>query len=185
MQNLDKLELNDSDIDLVPEPDNQSDPNAIALYKGEYRLGYFYKGQTQEMVLSYLNHENWEIATAVCLLDLDNNKLAVKIGFYRKLDSMKLETLTTSLTKITKKVDILGSSRYENVSWCNVDDLVELSENDDGGYTVLDEIGNELGELGVNISEKLEDFKIMYAKIANIEETENGSYKVKICIFYR
>lgn len=184
-QNLDKLELNDSDLDLVPEPDNQYDENAVALYKGEYKLGYFYKGQTQEMILSYLGHKDFEITTAVCLLDPENNRLAVKIAFYRKLDSLRLDTLTTSLTKITKKTDVLGSSRHENVSWRSVGDLVELTKNDDDGYTVCDELGNELGELPVSIIEKLEDFKIMYAKIANIEETESGNYKVKISIFYR
>lgn len=183
-QNLDKVQLNDYDIELVPEPDNQYDANAVALYKGNYKLGYFYKGQTQEMILSYLDNKNYQIKTVVCLLDPENNKLAVKIAFYHKLDACQLDTLTVSLTKITKKVGDLGSSRYENFAFKAVGDIVEIFNNHDGSYTVCDECGNELGELN---SKKLEDIfdNIIYARIADIELTENDTYKVKISIFYR
>lgn len=182
-QNLDKVQLKDCDIDLVPEPDNQYDSNAVALYKGEHKLGYLYKGQTQEMVLSYLDHKNYRIKTVVCLLDQENNKLAVRIAFYRDIDSVQLDTLTFSLTKISKKADFV-SSRYENVSTMNVGDYVEIFDNYNGSYTVCDECGNELGELN---AKKIEDIfdDIIYAKIADIELTENDAYKVKISIFYR
>lgn len=184
-QNLDKLQLNDCDITLVPEPDNQYDANAVALYKGGYKLGYLYKGKTQEMVLSYLNHKNYRIKTVVYLLDNDNNKLAVKIGFYRSLDSLRLDELTVPLTKITKKAEDCGNSRYENVSMAYIGDYVEITENDDGGYTVCDEYGNELGELSASATNKIESLDIIYAKIASIEETDNDSFRVKISIFYR
>lgn len=183
-QNLDKVQLNDCDIELVPEPDNQYDANAVALYKGNHKLGYFYKGQTQEMILSYLDNKNYQIKTVVCLLDPENNKLAVKIAFYHKLDAIQLDTLTVSLIKIHKKAEEFGSSRYENVSLMNVGEYVEIFDNYDGGYTVCDECGNELGELN---AKKIEDIfdDIIYAKIADIELTENDAYKVKISIFYR
>ena len=182
-QNLDKVRLNDCDIDLVPEPDNQYDANAVALYKGEHKLGYLYKGKTQEMVLYYLDDINYRIKTAVCLLDTENNKLAVKVAFYHKLDAIQLDTLTFSLTKISKKAEF-GSSRYENVSIMNVGDYVEIFDNYNGSYTVCDECGNELGELN---AKKIEDIfgDIIYAKIADIDLTENDTYKVKISIFYR
>lgn len=188
-ENLDKLKLGDSDIDLVPEPDNQYDPNAVALYKGEYKLGYLYKGRIQEMVLSYLNKKDYEITVAVCMLDPENDKhkLAVKIGFYRNLETWKLESFTVPLVKITKKKDVLGSSRYENLSFCNVDDLCEVSGNDDGGYTVTNKYGEEIGDLPATTAKKIDDncYEIMYAKIADIEESENNSYKVMISIFYQ
>lgn len=186
-QNLDKIKLGDSDMELVPEPDNQYDKNAVALYKGEYKLGYFYKGQTQEMILSYIDRNDYRIETVVCLLDDENNKLAVQIAFYRNLDAVQLETLTVPLVKITKKSEDWGSSRYDNVSMVYVDDYVEITENDDGGYTVCDEYGNELGELNANTAEKVEEFfdDIIYAKIADIKETENDTFKVSISIFYR
>lgn len=184
-QNLDKVELNDSDIDLVPEPDNQYDPNAVALYKGEFKLGYLYKGQTQEMVLSYFNRDDYLIKTVISLLDRENNKLAVRIAFYRKLDAFQLDTLTVPLTRITKRAEDWGTSRYDNVALAYVDDCVEITENDDGRYTVCDEYGNELGEL--SSSEKMEEVfgGIIYAKIADIQLTDNDAYKVKISIFYR
>ena len=184
-QNLDKIRLNDCDIKLVPEPDNQYDQNAVALYKGEYKLGYLYKGRTQEMVGSYIDRKDYQIKTVVCLLDPENSKLAVRIAFYRDLDAVQLETLTAPLTRITKKSEDWGSSRYENVSMLYVGDCVDIVENDDGGYTVYDEYGNELGELSASTSEKIEAFDIIYAKIANIELTESDTYKVKVSIFYR
>lgn len=182
-QNLDKVQLNDCDIELVPEPDNQYDANAVALYKGEHKLGYLYKGKTQEMVLYYLDDINYRIKTAVCLLDTENNKLAIKVAFYHKLDAIQLDTLTFSLTKISKKAEF-GSSRYENLSFMNVGDYVEIFDNYDGGYTVCDECGNELGELNAKKIEDIFDY-IIYARIADIELTENDAYKVKISIFYR
>lgn len=186
-QNIDKVALNDSDIELVPEPDNQYDTNAVALYKGGYKLGYFFKGQTREMILSYLDHKNYLIKTVVCLLDQESNKLAVRIAFYRDLESVQLDALTVPLVKITKRVGDLGRSRYENFDFKEVGDIVEISDNYDGTYTVCDEYGYELGELHANISEKMEEIfdSIIYAKIASIELTENDAYKVKISIFHR
>ena len=187
VQNLDKIKLGDSDMELVPEPDNQYDKNAVALYKGEYKLGYFYKGQTQEMILSYIDRNDYRIETVVCLLDDENNKLAVQIAFYRNLDAVQLEILTVPLVKITKKKDVLGSSRYENLSFCNVDDLCEVSENDDGGYTVTNKYGEEIGDLPATTAKKIDNncCEIMYAKIVDIEESENNTYKVMISIFYQ
>lgn len=182
-QNLDKVQLNDCDIEFIPEPDNQYDANAVALYKGEHKLGYLYKGKTQEMVLYYLDDINYRIKTAVCLLDQENNKLAVKVAFYHNLDAIQLDSLTFSLTKISKKAEFV-SSRYENVSIMNVGDYVEIFDNYNGSYTVCDECGNELGELNAKRIEDIFD-DIIYAKIADIELTENDTYKVKISIFYR
>lgn len=90
-KNLDKIKWNDTDIQLVPEPDNQYDPNAVALYKGEYKLGYLHKGDTQEMVLKYLKRKDYLIKTSVSWLNHKNStyKLAVKIAFYHKSDSIK------------------------------------------------------------------------------------------------
>lgn len=189
VQNLDKIEIDDrhfeycGNIKLVPEPNNEYDNNAVALYKGEHKLGYFYKGQTQKMILDYLDRKNYLIKTFVCFLDKENSKLAIAIAFYQKLDSIQLDTLTVSLTKIYKSEDF-GTSRYENVSLMNIGDCVEISDNYDGNYTVCDEYGNELGELN---AKKVEDIfnDIIYAKIEDIELTESENYKVKISIFYR
>lgn len=185
VQNLDKTNLNDSEIKLGPEPDNQYDPNAVALYKGEYKLGYLYKGRTQEMVLSYLNRNDYLIKTVVCFLDVENNKFAIRIAFYRKLSAFQLDTATVSLTKITKRSPDWGSSRYDNMSMAHVGDCVEISEDDGGNYVVCDEYGNELGE--VRRSEKMEEIldDIVYAKIADIQMTNEDNYKVEISIFYR
>lgn len=89
-KNLDKVKWNDCDIKLVPEPDNRYNPNAVALYKGEYKLGYLH-GQTQEMVLEYLKHKDYLIKTSVYWLNPKNKKykLAVRIAFYHKSDSLK------------------------------------------------------------------------------------------------
>ena len=194
VQNLDKVEFEDryikdnTDIKLIHEHDNQYDENAVALYKDGDKLGYFYKGQTRKMILDYLNSKNYLIKTYVCLLDRENNKLAVAIAFYQKLDSIKADKLTLSLTKIHKKATDFGSSRHENVSLRDVGDYVELSDNYNGSYTVYDEYWNELGELS---AKKIEDVfdNIIYAKIEDIKLVEdielNESYKVKISIFYR
>lgn len=191
VQNLDKVEFKgsrtDDDIRLVPEPDNQYDENAVALYKGEYKLGYFYKGRTQNMILSYLNCEDYLIKTVVCFLDRENNKLAVRIAFYRKLDAFQLSTLTVPLTKITQKAEAFESSRYDNVSEMDIDDCVEITGNDYGRYTICNEYGYELGELSASTSEKVEEIfsDIIYAKIADIQLMNNDTYKVMISIFYR
>ncbi|MGN1155046.1 MAG: HIRAN domain-containing protein [Agathobacter sp.] len=185
--NLDKVKLNDSDLEIKPEPDNQYDSNAVALYKGGYKLGYFYKGQTQEMILNYINNSNYQIKIIVCLLDNENNKFAVQIAFYHRLDAVQLTTITVPLIKITKRAEEFESSRYENVSMMDIGDYVEITDNYEGGYIVCDEYGNELGELSDSSSKKIEAYfeDIIYAKIVEIEETESDSYRVKISISYR
>lgn len=187
VQNLDKLKLGDSDIELIPEPDNQYDSNAVALYKGSYKLGYVHKGNLQKMILDYLNDKNYEITVAVYLLDPETNRLGVKIGFYRNLETWKLDSITAPLIKITKKKDVLGSSRYENLSFCSADDLVELyAQDDDGGYTVENKYGEEIGELSARAMQEITEYccDIQYAKITSIESDDEDKYDVKITVFY-
>lgn len=184
--NLDILKLRDCDLTIQAEPDNPHDSGAVALYKGDKKLGYFYRGNIQEMLPKYSQDEDYEVYIFVSLLDKENNKLAVSIAFYHKIDSGNFKRMKASVTKISRKADETGTSRCDNVALQDVGDSVTLESNYEGGYLVCDEYGNELGELSASTSEKVDEIfdDIVFAQIADIEETESGSYKVKLEIYY-
>ena len=172
-------------IKFVQEPNNQYDNTAIAVFLEEQKVGYLYRGQTKDMVNDWIKHNSffWGYINKI---DATNNKATIKIGFYKNIDSLSSKKF--KLIKISKKADEFSSSRCENVSCCSNCDSVNLEPSyETENYLVCDDYGNELGELGSKAVEWIDENEdnIKFSRINNIEETDSGSYKADIEIFYK
>lgn len=167
------------------EPDNEYDNKAVALYLDENKIGYLYRGRTQDMVNDWIKKNDY-FWGYINKIDVEQSTATFKIGFYKDITSLEMKSF--KLTKITKRAAEYESSRFENLECCSDGDVVlyETSYETDN-YIITNEYGGELGELGTKavgwIEENEDDIKIV--KINNIEETDSGSLKADIEFYYR
>ena len=172
-------------ITFKQEPDNEHDKNAVAVYLNDIKVGYLYRGKTQDMVNDWISRDMpfWGYVNKI---DTVNNTATIKIGFYRSLNELAMKKFR--LTRITKKADEFGSSRCDNVGCCSEGDLVEYTTSfDSDNYIITDECGEELGEVGAKAVEFIDEHEdgIKFMRINNIQETDSGGYKADVEIFYK
>lgn len=172
-------------ITFKQEPDNEYDNHAVAIYLNESKIGYLYRGRTQDMVNDWIRKDDY-FWGYINKIDIENNTATFKIGFYKDINNLEMKSF--KLTKITKKASEYESSRFENLECCSDGDFVEYSSSyDTDNYIVTNEYGSELGELGPKAVEWIDENEsdIKFVRINNIEETDSGSYKADIEFFYR
>ncbi len=68
-------------LKFVPEPDNQFDAEAVAIYKGTDKVGYMYRGRLQDMAHDFLKRGD---AVAGVVVSDDFGKAVYKIAYYKK-----------------------------------------------------------------------------------------------------
>lgn len=167
------------------EPENEYDQNAVAVYLNNTKVGYLYRGRSQDMVNDWIRR-NAPFWGYVNKIDTTNNTATLKIGFYKSLDELSMKKFR--LTRITKKADEFGNSRCDNVAGCSDGDVVEYTTSfDSDNYIITDECGEELGEVGVKAVEFIDEHEdsIKFMIINNIEDTDSGGYKADIEIYYK
>ena len=172
-------------ITFKQEPDNEYDNCAVALYLDDVKIGYLYRGRTQDMVNDWIRKNDffWGYINKI---DVANSTATFKVGFYKDISGLEMKSF--KLTRITKKASEYESSRFENIECCSDGDLVEYETSfETDNYIITNEYGNELGELGAKAVEWINENEgdIKFARINNIEETESGGYKANIEFFYR
>lgn len=67
----------DWEVELKPEPTNEYDPNAVAVYSGRIKIGYLYKGTLQKKVLESIA-EGYEVDSAI--RRVDDGEIYINIG---------------------------------------------------------------------------------------------------------
>ena len=68
--------------ELRQEPENQYDSKAVAVYKGEKKIGYLYKGAHQDMANDYIA-AGLPIFSAVQSVDDEANIIKIALAFYK------------------------------------------------------------------------------------------------------
>ena len=165
------------------EPENEHDNKAVALYVEGKKIGYVYRGQTQDMIHSYYK-QGRQICGYLNKYSVAEKTATYKIGFYKPMEYF--ESKEFSLVKTTKRIDEY-STRAENLSFCNEGDVltIECDSFADDSYVVYADGYNEIGELpksAVNFIEENNPRKI-YGILNSCEEDENGKLKAKISVY--
>lgn len=167
------------------ERDNEYDSKAIAVYLEDKKVGYLYKGTVQDMVNDWIRRGDY-FWGYVNKIDKESSKATIKIGFYK--DMNKLCVKKYRLTRITKKKDEFGNSRYDNMANMSDGDIVEYTESyDSEKFIITNEYGDEIGEINEKAAEILseDNVKVVIARINDIEETDSGSYKASVEFYYQ
>lgn len=156
-------------ITFVQEPDNKYDDKAVAIYLESKKIGYVYRGRTQDMCNDWFKRDMLFIGH-LAKINVAENTATYKIGFYRPL--AERENKLFPLLRVTKTVeDFEISSRYDNLSVMDEGDEVDYYNG-----TVYDGT-DELGEL----SDKAIDFIEQFEKVALIiESLDDNKAKIRV-----
>ena len=95
------------------------------------------------------------------------------------------DVLIASLIKTSKKDELTGEKRQEQVELLSVGDVVSLEEDFEcEGLLVRDQFCNELGELSQSVSEKIMlrvvDVAYVFAEVYEVDYSEKTKVKLKI-----
>lgn len=159
-------------LELRKEP-TEANPNAVAVYsKNGERVGYLPENRLQDMVSDFQ-------ATKCPIVAIAETKplKSMKLGFYqvpKPKDTSKYETYRlTGNGNEDMQGNILNSSVDENIS--------AEYDWDKEKFLVTDQWGLELGYLKSDTMRKDDTYE---GRILEINEDENGKYKVKVAIYY-
>lgn len=156
-QNFDikKLEL-EKFVTFDFEPDNQYDPNAIAIFYDDQKIGYVPQNSLQSMVKKYSDGKEHQICGFISCINEDLNEVQIALGFYSKVNN-DLDVFKCRLCK-TRAKDFMGNSRQENLELVDTGCPVDLEYNDESEtYLVCDDTGAELGEISKKQSAQIYD----------------------------
>ena len=149
-ENLDKLSLGEDNLHYIDDVDNKYDKEALALFYKEFKIGYFYKnGKFRETLRTYINNKDYKVITTVCGLDLLNNKVRVKVAFYKSIESSYIEYLDVN---VDANVDYIKQGYWLNVTkFVNIVNKTQFRIDDIYGkeITVIDltQLNDYEGEL--------------------------------------
>lgn len=167
------------EITFRQEPENTYDPNAVAVYLDDKKIGYIFKSRTQEMTNDWLKR-NLLVGGLINSIDESTKEATYKIAYYIP-DSFAQSKIFPLIA--TSKKDFFGNRRSDNMVYCKInDELVILCDYDT--YTVYSATGDELGELGAGFrswQEKL-DYDNIAGVVADLYDDENGNPKMKVKI---
>lgn len=177
-------------LNLDHEADNIHDADAVAVFSGEVKLGYLYKGNVKDMVHKYFfNREDFTPAMIVTEVNEETQTIRVLIAFYKQIDIENNPNVKILKSRISNNYDPDNrDDRYYALDDIEIGE--KLSIEDDGYYgcLVYTEQGDELGRIGKKAAEEVEDFLAdelgqVIGKVTNIKELEDDKRKVDINIY--
>ena len=167
------------EITFKQEPENEHDNQAVAVFQDNRRLGYIYRGQTQEMANRWLKNGT-SLLGYISSVDISHNKIKYKIGFYKPLAEMQKETF--KLTGLRQK-DSIGELREDNIRIFSVGDSVTAE------YDVAEEKyivwcgGCEIGTLPKNAEEFAEDKKKIIGVLTKIDFDDEDKCSAEVELY--
>ena len=166
----------------VKEPNNQYDENAVAIYAGQNKLGYVYKGKNQDMINDWINSDRY-LSGYLSRYSLNEKKASYRIGFYASL--LPYPNRIFSLIKTGKKIDEF-SKRSDNISMCNEGDAISAELGVESfSYVVYNDMYEEIGELPKSAENFLNehDFDEIVGTIEEIDYDYDSAPKIKVKIY--
>lgn len=169
-------------LKFIQESENEYDSNAVAIYLDNIKLGYVYKGQTQDMINDWYRKSLYFFGY-INRYSVVDNKATYKIGFYKPIDSM--QRYKCKLIKTSKKSEI--EDRQENLSCVSEGDYVSFDyDYDDSGdkiFVVSSENGYEIGEMPIKSLEKINNTSGV-GKIVALDENDSGKIIPTVEFYY-
>lgn len=159
-------------VTLRQEPENTYDPNAVAVWHAESKIGYLYKGKLQDMANDYLRRED-PIFAAASRVKIDEDQVNVELclAFY----PTRRATGTTKRFKLSGNT---GAERQEQIGFADEGDLVEYSYDfDKEKYEAICN-GDSIGFFPKSANELLEDDASVV--VAQVEENDQGKWVVYV-----
>ena len=166
MSNIDKP------LTLRQEPENEYDNKAIALYLGDVKCGYMYKGNLKDIVNSYFAN-GYTMKAAVATYNEAEKKATFDLCVYRPLDEFKTKTVPV---KNVEELALIASDEYVRIV---------QNEYGDDAADVYD--ADKILVVGTIDAKYEEAEKSYFAKIAEIEiedEFDGTRDKLSVTLYY-
>lgn len=181
----------DTDLFFEFEPDNPYDENAIKVLYKNICIGYVPKNNIQNMIKNYTLQKNKHVKAFVSAVEENTKHIEMAIAFYQELtedEFQNIQHIDTTLIKTTKKDEFDIFSRQDNLASISEGEEVEFDYMyDSNTYLVCDTCANELGEISIKISEKLQEFeddgKKLYGIVLETFYNSADNIQCKIRIF--
>lgn len=171
------------------EPNNEHDSKAIKIVADGMFLGYVHRGRTQDMIHDF-NRRNEPVYAILETVSEETGEAYMFIAFYRNPFEQyaSCDKLTTKLIKTSKKISE-WENRQDNYLGVERGDTLDLDyDYDTETYTVLDNVGSELGEISKSISAKIQEREDMDEPICIVDEVtidDNDKYGAKVIIYFK
>lgn len=168
-----KCEIGDL-VNFKSEPENEHDPNAIAVYFNDNQIGYIYRGKIQDMINDYIKKEFYILAAVVQNI-ISENTIVIAIAFYKPVtDDEIIKSFTINLSE----------SKYEKIMeeccfMLPVGEEVSVEfDFDKARYTV-----EQFGLLPKRLDEYAEGSEYCFF-LQGEEENDNGGITLKFGIVH-
>lgn len=168
-------------VSLVPEPNNEYDPNAVAVMLNDVKLGYLPKNRLQKMYHDFIN--SGKVVRAKIAYNNNVDKILLSMYYYKPstndFDSLISKNVHHKSFKLT------GNSKsefQENISLCSVGDEVTFFY-DSNANKMLASAGCDIGYISNSQEEYLDSLDSYSAYIEDISENDNGKLTVKVIVF--
>jgi hypothetical protein len=169
---VDRINVGDW-IDLIPEPTNQYDKNAIVVScrSTNTKLGYIYRGTHQEMCCRWEKNDKL-LLSKITEIDSENN-VYIYLAFY--------DTIFQDMYKNRFKVSISENKYFS----CNLDkgDEVSILYDFEKDKYSIDDWGTVPKSSKV-FFESIGNDNNYVSFIENIEENDSGNYKITVATVY-
>lgn len=167
------------ELNFIPEPNNEFDEKAVAIYLHNTKIGYVYKGKIKDMLNDWISRNEIYIGYVNKIFKCEN-KVTYKIGFYKPMETFESRTFT--LVKTNKKIDE-DTRRIDNLMYMNEGDPVQIEYNHETySYIVFDEHYDEIGELPESADNFIESNNVI-GIVSSLEETDNGKPKAQVTVY--
>lgn len=158
-------------VQLVQEPENTYDRNAVAVYRGNQKIGYLRKGKIQEMANDFLKN-SWTIFAAIQTIDDDERKIGLALAFYKP-------HIITGEVKTFKLTGNRNQSMQDAIGLVDEGDEVSYSYDAETEKYIAS-VADDIGYFPKSADRWLEDDPVVV--VSSIEEDENGKYTVFVDI---
>lgn len=170
-------------VKFVFDPHNEFDPNAIQVWSNSTFIGYVPKNNLQAMIRDFIHVEDKVVEGFIREINENSKLITMALGFYKTINE-KFHHMDVRLTKTSKK-DEFGVSRQENLDTTSEGDIVDITYNcDSQTYVVTNMFGEELGEISLSKSEKLQELedegKQFAGRILEMGYTDSGKNTCKM-----
>jgi len=171
-------------VELIQEPTNKHDKNAVMIMANGVKFGYVYKGKLQDMVNDFINSD-YPIFSCVTTINPTDNIIKIFLGFYRGKHDAYQNLINSG--KPFKKFKLTSNSNGEmqsNISYCNIGDY----KGDEVAISYDYEKEKHLASCGVDIgffpasAEKYLGGSVNTAFLDEITENDNGKYVVTVIL---
>lgn len=168
------------DLTFSPEPENEYDKKAVAIFLDEAKVGYVYKGKIQDMLNDWIKRDDF-FRGYINKINKPENFVTYKIAFYKNKDTFEHKTF--SLVKTGKKIDE-DTKRSDNLKLLSEGDAVSVDyDSYDDCYVVYNGYYEEIGELPSSAENFIGEDAKCIGIIESMDYDDNDKPKAKVTVY--